>query len=193
MNYVILEKSRVKAHVRTKKGHWERVVSYDRSGQHEKVFHGTTIGVIRKILEEGITSGKYHNWGDFYYKGRENKVFVTTSFEKAIFWAKAVAGRFHGSEKNAIIVEADIPKEYWGVHAEKDKFTQGNILPSVKPEWITNVYDTEGNLATKTFDSLKLERFQKADKGFIKVYIPLSEATLKRIIKEESQRDRLTG
>lgn len=186
MKYVILEKSRVKAHVRTKKGHLERVVSYDRSGQHEKVFHGTTIGVIREILEEGIKSGEYHNWDEFYYKGRENKVFVTKSFDSAKFFAQ-VAGARHGSEKNAIIVEAQIPKEYWESNAKKDKFAQGNILPRVKPEWITNVYDTEGNLATKTFDSLKLERFEKAEKGFIKVYIPLSVATLKRIIKEETK------
>lgn len=59
-------------------------------------------------------------------------------------------------------------------------------LPEIKPEWITNVYDTEGNVATKTIDSLTGLKFKEKKEETVKVYIPMSEEVLKKIDKKAS-------
>ena len=98
MNYVILEKSRVKAHVRTRKGTMERVKEHERVGEPEKDWDGKgkhpyfgmfKLGKIRG-LGLGVSTqfvGPKGHLADVYYDsayvgvGRGTKQMVIVRFK----------------------------------------------------------------------------------------------------------------
>ncbi len=162
-------------------------------GERETVFHGTSADRMIKIIDEGIKSGKYRNWDESYFGGeRAKRVFITHGGEDPLGLAATFARDAEkASGKPSVVIEAKIPKEYFKNNVQEDerlKGTPAKTLPEVKPEWITNVYDTEGNVATKTIDSLKLKRFEKKEET-IKVYIPLSLEVLEKIVKKEQEKE----
>jgi hypothetical protein len=208
MKYIVLQKSRIKAHLRTRKGKLERVNEYN------KVYHGTSADKVFDILFGGVKPQKFHNWNDNFYAGeRAKRIFATYgkgSFEEAVFFAHKAETQ---NNKPSVVIEALIPNAYYKANVVKDSTSNKAFLPSskrikesiiarkvaeklklarelattrislpeIKPEWITNIYDKDGVVMTKTINSLTLERFDKSGKL---VYIPLLLKLLKKILKK---------
>jgi tRNA nucleotidyltransferase (CCA-adding enzyme) len=180
-----LEKAR--PYIRTRRGKFEHVRGYV-GRTAEVVFHGTSADKMYSILFGGVQPQRHHNFEDSYYGygDRDKRVFAATGGKglwNATIFATA-AEKMTG--KPAIIIEAKIPKNYFRKNAKEDLELldePGVTLPEIKPEWITNVYDKDGKVATETIDSLRLERFIKS--RYEIVYIPLSFDILKEIIEHE--------
>ena len=188
LKYIILKKA--KPYTRVKRGKLERVKGY--TGKvGKKVFHGTSADKVFNILFGGVKPQIFHNWSSSLYKeGRDNRIFAAIgedSFKIAGFFARQAS---KNSGKSAVIIEAVVPDNYYWSNLEIDlSFIKGVAragprpcisLPEIKPEWITNVYDENGEFMTKTINSLTLERFDKS--GNV-VFIPMSVELFKKILK----------
>lgn len=154
------------------------------------IYHGTSHDRMMRILSEGIQSGKYQNFESIAYEGERGRVvFVSTMFQTAAVFGTIAEEK---SGKAAVVVEAKIPTSFFNKNAKRDEKALGGeawTLPEVRPEWITNVYDTEGNVATKTIDSLTGLKFKEKKEETITVYIPMAEEVLKKIDEEETKRN----
>lgn len=171
--------------------------SSEGGGEKETVYHGTSADKMYEILFEGVQPQESHNWdASFYEEERRGGVIYVVAGEGGFKLAAAFAAKAEEMKgKPAVVIEAKVPKDYYDKNGKRDARV-GRIggsgvavtLPEVKPEWITNVYDTEGNVATKTIDSLRLERFQKKAEEDVTVYIPLSLEVLKKIVKKSREK-----
>jgi len=189
-----LEKSRLHKYIRREgpKGKYKYFYS---EPEPETVFHGTSVENLYKILFEGVKPQKYHNWSENFYEGeREKSVFVAIG-ERGFGMAKEFAEFAEKKTgKVSIIIEAKIPINYWKKNRKEDnkvfqpsaKGPTGFMLPEVKPEWITNLFDQDGNVMTKTIDSLRLEYFKKAEEDTVTVYIPMTLSNLRKMFLEKS-------
>ena len=188
MNYVILVKA--KPYTRTKRGKLERVKGYlskekqgGEAGYTE--YHGTTASNIYKILFEGLKPQSYHNFDPDHFEGvRARRVFVADDFRIAKMFAKISEKKQHSP---GVILKVVIPNSFWEAKAGMDKklieagYAGCFMVPKVKPEWIVDALDTNGKPMTKTIDSLRLKRFEKAGKLF---YIPVTLAVLRKIFEK---------
>lgn len=145
-------------------------------GGSSRVYHGTTIGNLRGIARKGIIP-RYSNYGF----GKENKVWVSTSFNKAAQWGKDNA-TWLPEGKSFAVVKAIIPsgialtpdkrKDQWG--PVEGSFT----LKNVKKEWIQSATVFIRGRKFKEFSMSELKR--KAlkedinENGDTVVYIPVS-------------------
>lgn len=186
MNYVILEKA--KPYTRTRCGKFENVRGYASKQRQEGYveYHGTSAKSIYRILFEGIKPQNYHNFAPDHFKGaRAKRVFVTGEFSTAKLFASVAEKKHHSP---GIVLKVIIPDSIWEVKARLDnRLTEAGyvncfMLPEVKPEWIVDAFDTDGKVMTKTIDSLRLKKFEKAGKL---IYIPVSLGVLKKIFKKE--------
>lgn len=162
-------------------------------GIPDEVYHGTSVEALKKIIKEGIISGKYRNWDrEYYYGNRKGKVFVSTDATVASMFAVEAA---YNRKAPAVVIEAQIPKSYFKRYAKQDVEAGAGtawMLPKVKPEWIKKVYKTPGSF-TKAGrytgdlgEEIPLSKIEKLEQ-MVTVYIPMPEEFLNKLLEKKKK------
>ena len=142
------------------------------AGQSVEMYHGTTSERLQGIIKEGIQSGKFKNWSENWYYGRENQCFVTKNEDIAEYFAREAwrkAGGGFRPENKPIILKARIPVKDWVLSAKRDveveKESFSYTIPEVKSEWLVSYKDAFSG-EEKLLSAAKSE--------FIEIYIPVT-------------------
>ena len=112
-------------------------------------WHGSSTAVLDQIMKEGITvdPGRRNYDGIFYAGYRGEGIFVTDSFNDALYWATYAKEKMaaRGKKGTPLILEVEVPKRV-GYEIDVDAGPGHYVIPQkIKPEWIKHAYTVAGS------------------------------------------------
>ncbi|HVJ72041.1 MAG TPA: phage minor head protein [Sphingomicrobium sp.] len=107
------------------------------------VFHGTTLAAVESIKKHGLDSGKA---GNVYRQSKKGNVYVATSENEAMFWARQAAVKLapESGDLDVALIEIQVPASIANEQLKRDKnlsFVTGakRFEGSIPPEWIKSI------------------------------------------------------